>query len=387
MQSFNYFAVALASAVACCAAFGVERPGVEKFIPVPLSAGHARQAAQMLWADFAARSRRERAAEMEQRKIVIGDKEMPFFYSVNGEKPADGRSLFISLHGGGGAPKAVNDSQWENQKRLYRIDEGIYVAPRAPNDAWNMWFQDHIDPMFDRLIQNMVLFEDVNPNKVYLMGYSAGGDGLYRMGPRMADRWAAAAMMAGHPGDASPINLYNMAYTIHVGEYDAAYNRNEEARKWGAQLAALAHENPGAYIHWTEIYAGRGHWVDQGGASAIPWMRRHLRNPIPKEIVWRKDRHARFYWLHGENIPDGTVVRARREGQRFDLSSDQAIRVDIRLNDCMADLDREVAVFFNGFEVYRGVPRRTIATIERSIRERGDPASVFSAEITVSRRE
>ena len=35
------------------------------------------------------------------------------------------------MHGGGGAPKRVNDSQWENQKRLYKLDEGLYVSPRA----------------------------------------------------------------------------------------------------------------------------------------------------------------------------------------------------------------------------------------------------------------
>jgi dienelactone hydrolase len=28
---------------------------------------------------------------------------------------------------------------------------------------------------------------DVNPNKVYVMGYSAGGDGVWRLAPRMAD--------------------------------------------------------------------------------------------------------------------------------------------------------------------------------------------------------
>jgi hypothetical protein len=219
------------------------------------------------------------------------------------------------------------------------------------------------------------------------MGYSAGGDGLYRMGPRMADRWAAAAMMAGHPGDASPINLYNTPYTIHAGEKDAAYNRNEEARKWGESLAKLAQENPGAYINWTEIYAGRGHWVDQGGASAIPWMRKHVRDPLPREIAWRKDRHERFYWLRAVDVPDGTVLRAKRDGQRFELSGEGELDLKIRLNDRMADLDRELQVMFNGVEAYSGVPRRNIATVADSIRERGDPASIFSAEIPVSKRE
>ena len=82
---------------------------------------------------------------------------------------------------GGGAPSAVNDKQWENQKKLYTLDEGIYLAPRAPTDTWNLWHQAHIDPLFDRLISDLVVLEDVNPDRVYLMGYSAGGDGVFQL--------------------------------------------------------------------------------------------------------------------------------------------------------------------------------------------------------------
>lgn len=64
------------------------------------------------------------------------------------------------------------------------------------------------------LIENMVLFENVNPNRVYVIGYSAGGDGIYQIGPRMADRWAGAAMIAGHPNGAPADNLRNTAFTL-----------------------------------------------------------------------------------------------------------------------------------------------------------------------------
>lgn len=351
------------------------------FAGVALSGSDAQKAALMLWSDHAARLRSRRSEEMERRKLTMDGMEMPFYYSVNGDKPARGRSLFISLHGGGGAPKAVNDGQWENQKRLYQIEEGVYIAPRAPNDAWNMWFQGHIDGMFDRLIENMIVFEDVNPNRVYLMGYSAGGDGIYRMGPRMADRWAAAAMMAGHPGDASPVSLYNTPFTIHVGENDGAYNRNEEARKWGERLDKLSDENPGGYTHWTKIYTGRGHWVDNGAASAIPWMRKHTRDPLPKTVVWRQDKHRRFYWLATDALRPGSIVRARIDGQRIDIDAEGAGRMSIRLNDRMVNLDKEISVGRAGKLLYRGRPDRTIATIAKTIAERGDPASIFSSEI------
>ena len=108
---------------------------------------------------------------------------MKFDFIVFGEKPKNGRSLFISMHGGGGAPPKVNESQWRNQMRLYKPKEGIYLCPRAPTDTWNLWHQSHIDPLFDRLIENLIIFEGVDPERVYLMGYSAGGDGVYQLAP------------------------------------------------------------------------------------------------------------------------------------------------------------------------------------------------------------
>ena len=125
------------------------------------------------------------------------------------------------MHGGGGAPPQVNDQQWENQKRLYTLSEGVYLVPRAPTNTWNLWHQGHIDGMFSRLIENMIALEDVNPDKVYLMGYSAGGDGVYQLAPRMADRFAAAAMMAGHPNETSPLGLRNLPFTLHMGGRDS----------------------------------------------------------------------------------------------------------------------------------------------------------------------
>ena len=83
--------------------------------------------------------------------------QMKFDYRVFGEKPADGRSLYISMHGGGNAPEALNTQQWQNQIRLYEPAEGVYVAPRAPWDDWNMWFKPGLDEFFEALIQTAIV--------------------------------------------------------------------------------------------------------------------------------------------------------------------------------------------------------------------------------------
>jgi hypothetical protein len=118
---------------------------------------------------------------------------------------------------GGGAPARVNDQQWRNQIRLYQPRAGIYVAPRAPSNTWMLWHEGHIDPLFDELIATYVAARGVDPDRVYLLGYSAGGDGVYQLAPRMADRFAAAAMMAGHPNETLPDGLRNLPFMIFMG--------------------------------------------------------------------------------------------------------------------------------------------------------------------------
>jgi poly(3-hydroxybutyrate) depolymerase len=62
-----------------------------------------------------------------------------------------------------------------------------------------MWWRDYLEDFFSIIIRGFVFNQLVNPNKVFITGYSAGGDGVYHLGPRMADWIAGAAMMAGHP--------------------------------------------------------------------------------------------------------------------------------------------------------------------------------------------
>ena len=327
----------------------------------------------------------ERKLEMSSKVVKLNDLEMPFWFKTFGEAPANGRSLYISLHGGGGAPAAVNDQQWENQKRLYAPKEGVYLVPRAPTNTWNLWHQAHIDRFFTRLIENFVVFENVDPNRVYVLGYSAGGDGVYQLGPRMADTWAAASMMAGHPNDARPDSLLNTPFSIQVGALDSAYKRNEVALKWGKQLDDLQTRSPAGYKHFAKLREGKGHWMEREDAMAIPWMAKYTRDPLPRRVVWLQDAetHDRFYWLavRGDSIKGRSRIVANINDQTVTIESSTVPEVVILLNDDMLDLDRDVTILFGETTLYQGRIARNRTVIERTLNERGDPTGVFCAEI------
>jgi hypothetical protein len=361
-----------------------ERAADAPVLQWPLSRDEAERALELLVTDQRTRLAAERRGELEQMEITQGDKTLRWMERTFGEPPLGGPSLWISMHGGGNAPAAVNDRQWRNQIRLYEPAEGIYVAPRAPTDTWNLWHEGHIDPLFQRLIEGYVAVRGVNPDRVYLMGYSAGGDGVWQLAPRMADRYAAAAMMAGHPNEATLLGLRNLPFGIFMGANDAAFNRNGVAIQRAAELERLHAEDPGGYVHLARIYDGLGHWMNGKDAEALPWMAGFERDPWPKRIVWQQDDivHRRFYWLR---IPDAVPIRERQtiqatvNRQTVELEGEITGDLCLRLSDRLLDLDQPITVRFNGVELFTGRVKRQASAIVASLAERADPPAAATA--------
>lgn len=355
----------------------------QPFAVIPLRRADAEQARALLVASREESRRAAREAEFAAGELVEGELRMPFFLKVFGDEPPQGHSVFFSLHGGGGAPAAVNDGQWRNQQQLYTPAEGLYVAPRAPTNTWNLWHQPHIDRLFDRLIEMLVVTQRANRNRVYLMGYSAGGDGVYQLAPRMADRWAAAAMMAGHPNDASPLSLRNLPFSLQVGGRDTAYNRHAIAADWEKQLDALRQADPTGYEHFVKIYPEHGHWMQREDAVALPWMAKHTRNPVPRRVVWEQDDvlHNRSYWLavDEENRKARSTVVAEIDGQQITVESKDLTKVTLHLDDRLVDLDRPLRIIANGRPLPEVLLERSIATLAHTLAERGDAELCFSA--------
>lgn len=353
-----------------------------------LSKADAKKAIELLWADHCKRLAKQRAAEIETKSIQLGDRKLRYLEKVFGDAPEGGRSLWISMHGGGGAPARVNDSQWKNQIKLYKPSEGIYVAPRAPTDTWNLWHESHIDGLFDRLIENYVATRGVNPNRVYLMGYSAGGDGVYQLAPRMADRWAAASMMAGHPNDAKPDNLRNIGFGLFMGGKDGAYKRNQVAAQWKDLLADLRTGDPTGYEHMVRIYPEMGHWMKGKDVESLPWMAKFTRNPWPWKIIWRQANGitSRFYWLQipEKQLAKGQRVTAEVDGQSITIITEKTKRLVVRLSDQLVNLDESVSITVNGEEKFNGKVKRSVREIIKSLGQRGDPSSVAMASVIVN---
>ncbi len=363
------------------------------FSKQPLSKDEAKRVATLLFKDKQGRMLSTYGDQWESRLLRFDTYQMPFYYQIFGDEPADGRSLFISLHGGGGTTPEANDQQYENQKHLYdkymKDLEGVYMALRAPTNTWNLWHQSHIDEFLNIIIQLAVDKENVNPNKVYLLGYSAGGDGLYQLAPRMADRWAAASMMAGHPNDASPLSLRNTPFAIHMGALDGAYDRNAKAEQWGKELDELQAGDPQGYIHQVQLHEGLGHWMKLQDGVALEWMQNYTRNAVPQKIVWKQDdrHHTSFYWL---KVPEGmtetgglVVATYDADKNEIDIEENYSSTLQLLLNDDMLDLDKPLTIKYQGDVIYEGKVERTLLNIYQSLSVKGDINLAFPVVISV----
>jgi hypothetical protein len=243
--------------------------------------------------------------------------------------------------------------------------------------------------MFARLIEDLVVVHGADPDRVYVMGYSAGGDGVYQLAPRMADFWAAAAMMAGHPNDASPLSLRNVPFALQVGAKDSAYDRNKIAAEWGKTLDQLQAADAEGYPHYVKIHERHGHWMNLDDAAAIPWMAKHERNPTPRRVVWKQSSvvHDSLYWLAVpmDTAKVGSLISATIDKQTIEIQEAVDVaQVLIRVDDRMIDLDRPIRVIFRDKTLFEGIVPRTIATLAKTLASRNDVKLMFVGEIAVN---
>lgn len=367
------------------------------FAKESLTKSQSNEVIRLLHSDKQSSMLKKYEIQWNNRILIYQDYKMPFFYQKYGDEPVNGRSLFISLHGGGGAPPKVNDQQYENQKHLYdtviKNINCMYLAPRAPTNTWNLWHQSHIDEFLNIIIQMAVIKENVNPNKVYLLGYSAGGDGVYQLAPRLADRLAAASMMAGHPNNASPISLRNLPFAIHMGALDGAYKRNKVALKWKNRLHELQNNDPKGYIHDVQLHPDLGHWMELKDSIAIPWMSNYKRNTIPQKVVWKQSsrHHSNFYWV---KTPDTLIktngdirVEYNRTLNEINIEENYAENIQLLLNDEMLDLDEPIIIKYQGNIIHQGKFDRSILNIYESLSEKGDSGLAFSCKVTITNND
>jgi predicted esterase len=328
--------------------------------------------------------------DFDDNQVHSGDHLSPYTVRAVGKRPANGWPLVIAMHGGGGVAKQVNDSQWKVMQVYYKDQPSVtgykYLALRAPNDTWNGFYDNYVPPLVANLIRQFLLFGDVDPDKVYLIGYSHGGYGAFFIGPKIPDRFAAVHSSAAAPTDGtiSPKNLRNTRFTFMVGEKDTAYGRKERCERFDKEVQELKKANPGDFPVDMELKQGFGH-TGLPDRDKIKELYEFTRNPVPRHLSWELTDTVigEFFWLSVAKpakdqgvdavVKDNTVKITTRNVKQF------ALGLDSRL----IAFDKPLQVSLNGTMQTLTV-RPRLVTLCASLLERGDPQLAYTCRVDLA---
>lgn len=139
----------------------------------------------------------------------------------------------------------------------------------------------------------------IDPDRVYLVGFSAGGSGAMQLASCHADQFAAVQPLVGVGNNYSLRNFSNLPVAFHHGDQDwtsSACNARVQTQRMQALGCPMIYKE----------YAGVGHSVPGSHEPLMTWLFEQRRNPAPRII--RHDCEVpslgRSYWLRIRELDD-----------------------------------------------------------------------------------
>lgn len=322
--------------------------------------------------------------------------------------------LFVGLHGGGEGAGSADESRstWQAKGCVGVYPQGI----RLVHDTWNA-----VDG--ERFVLSLIEIakaqHDVDPDRVYVGGFSMGGTGSWFLAGRHPDLFAGAAPYSGVLM-ASPRSQLATKEEVRAIQHGLVPNvRNlamwytiglEDPRTMPGTylyvadvLASLRAKDPQGYakIHF-EALPDLEHEFPKGEpARGLEFLLNERRERFPPKLVWEYTRDPSpspeagepvprlqkqlFYWLGCAEPRDFQTIRATRAGNTIALecsqTKDGAKGVTIFLNASMFDPAAEVVVTSGEVELYRGRPVPDVWTVLETFDDKLDRTLVFDRRI------
>jgi pimeloyl-ACP methyl ester carboxylesterase len=322
--------------------------------------------------------------------------------------------LVIGEHGGGEGAGSAGEAagNWPVPGHLCMYPQGI----RLVHDTWNTV---HGERFVLTLIEIAKAQHGIDPDRVYVMGFSMGGTGSWFLAGRHPDLLAAAipahgVLMAQPKSQLESKeqitafqhgfvpNVRNLPVYFYTGLADKNCMPGTFLYAWDL-VEQLRKDDPGGYADVKfQAREGLAHAFPPGEPSAgIEWATKKRRVAFPEKLVWEhatepfplpddQDKVSRlekrwFYWLHCDRPADTMLATAVRKGNEFDLEVSVAFPGDftIWMNPTMIDPTQDVVVRVDGKEVWRGRPVPDFASVLESLDARLDRTLVFDRRVKV----
>ncbi|MDQ7778824.1 MAG: dienelactone hydrolase family protein [Planctomycetota bacterium] len=304
-------------------------------------------------------------------KIAAGEREF-MLHIPKGYTPAKPLPLIISLHGAGGNGSGEFDWMWAGETKKWT---GFVACPSGqPPGA--QWFPEQEEFIFALLKDVMTNF-NVDTNRVYIHGFSNGGNGAWYYAVNFPWFFGAACPRGGaNPCSDGIENLLNIGvYAIH-GEKDTVIPCSRDAEN-AAKLKELGYD-----VVYVEFPGGGHEPFQKETPKVIEYFNKHPRNPWPKKINYarREAKPVRAYWVEVTKASGQFQVKAEvQEGNKISIETSGTDEIRLHLSDALVDLDKPVTVTLNGSETHNAVVPRTLEAIVTDLRETRDLNAAASA--------
>ena len=170
--------------------------------------------------------------EINQKTLTYNNKSLSFDLLIKGDiQKHNSLPLYLVLHNGIIGQPSYNNGEFLKARLRYQscIHNGVICGVRGVTDLSNMHYCKESIILLDRLIKNFIVFYNVDPDKIYIIGLGFGGDAVYQIINLLSFRFAAAVVISGHSYGKSLKNVLNVHLLIQVGENDYYFDKNKDA--------------------------------------------------------------------------------------------------------------------------------------------------------------
>ncbi len=225
---------------------------------------------------------------------------------------------------------------------------------------------------------------NIDRNRVWMVGHSAGGVASFMVAPPWADRFAGIGpFVCGMEHGRRLDNAWNLPVYHVIGLKDNAFfvatarKNNERLKEAGGPLQVV------------EKKGGHDVYPDEC-TSSLEWLVARPRRFWVKDVHWSGDdarTEGGFYWVE---TGDGGYVGAGRGSAflwRVAIQEGNRIRVEgddpgtLHLSDELLDLDRPVTVVREDEEIFSGPVTRTLRAALEWVERTGDFSAVPTARL------
>ena len=248
------------------------------------------------------------------------------FYKPRNHDASKAYPLMVYLHGSGNPHYGAGtlfERNFEHENRYIKIKVNCRKAgkygPIATRDIMEA-------------IANVKKHYRIDNNRIYLYGYSRGGEATLKLGPLYSHMWAGLACLAGWSKGDNLENLINLPILVVHGENDSVikYNRN-------TSINVIKMQEAGVPIT-VNLIPATGHGVPHAGDE--DWLLQHKRVRVPKKIICKTEKNdprlLKNYWvtlLGLDEIHNQAAIVAKVNKKSLDVRTANTIEFAINLID------------------------------------------------------